>query len=71
MTKKDDIAICYCCGQKRPYPTKQGRWKYKETTAKNWTYVTVREVEEGLEMTIDGDSEPSWWPNNAQWKKVT
>ena len=66
----EDVAICPCCAQKRPYPTRPGRWKYKELGSDAWKFVTVKQDGEGLTMTIDGNDKPSWWPNNAEWQKA-
>jgi len=66
----DDIVPCYCCGQDRPYPTTPGRWRYKSYMGNGWTNVTVEADDEGLTITPDGESEPIWWPNNAQWEKI-
>lgn len=62
--------MCFACGQDRTYPQEAGRWKYRDPIIQHWTYVTVREVEEGFEMTIDGHEQPAWWPEHAMWEKV-
>lgn len=66
-----DEAICGCCGQVRVYPTTEGRWRYKHVYQDTWAYVTTELDEEGLTMKLDGETEPSWWPNSVQWEKVT
>jgi len=67
----DNIVPCHCCGQQRPYPTTPGRWRYRDIVwGGGWTNVTVEADDEGLTITPDGESEPIWWPNNAQWEKI-
>jgi len=68
--KKTHTRPCECCGQSRPYPTEPGRWKYKIRPEGFWHNVTVKEHEEGLTITPDGESEPMWWPSNAQWEEI-
>ncbi len=70
---KDSIP-CSCCGQERPYPQQPGRWRYKTQYSDVWTCVTVEKACDDLDelqMTVDGDDEPAWWPNNVQWEKIT
>ena len=68
MADKTNIKECPCCGQPRPYPTEPCEWKYK--TYCSWYHVTVKQEEEGLTMTHEGETEPAWWPENAEWVKL-
>lgn len=77
MNEIDDVRMCPCCGQMRPYPTTPGIWEFTVDPAlsealgrePHWTTVEVKEHEEGLTITPMRSSEPIWWPNNAQWRK--
>ena len=68
----EDVKQCPCCGQNHPYPTKPGTWEYNENPVTNnvWVRVVVKQDKEGLTMTRVGEQEPSWWPNQAAWRKV-
>jgi len=69
MTDKN-ITPCPCCSQPRPYPTEPGRWKYKTYLDGCWHHVTVKQDDEGLTITPDGETDPIWWPNNATWEQL-
>lgn len=68
--KTKNIEPCPCCGQLRPYPTEPGRWRYKTYGLGDWYTVTVKQDDEGLTMTHDGETKPDWWPGNAEWEQI-
>lgn len=65
---KSNITPCPCCKQPRPYPTEPGEWKYR--TFGGWYHVTIKYDSEGLTMTHEGETEPAWWVENAEWKQI-
>ena len=76
---------CPCCGQLRPYPTEPGEWEYRQYPWLPWSKAKIvkstgkehHEVPEG-ELLFYGtgeaadvfETEPSWWPGYAEWRKL-
>ncbi len=69
MNEKN-ITPCPCCAQPRPYPTEPGSWRYRTYPDGVWHYVIAKYDEEGLTITPNGETDPVWWPNNAEWEQL-
>ena len=75
-SKIHDIGQCVSCGQDRSYPTRPGKWKYKEVPdflgRNQWVVVDVIAGPEDGDLGIipEGQGEPVWWPKQAIWKKL-
>jgi len=81
----DDVKNCPVCGQLRPFPTKPGLWEYREYSSLPWSKAKIvlstgnehHEVPAGEllfygtgETTDTFESEPGWWPERAEWRKI-
>lgn len=71
----DNVTLCSCCGQERPFPTEPGIWEFCEDPLFNhdWVRCIIERheyPEEGMTVTPIGSDEPIWWPKDAKWRKV-
>ena len=49
LTQTTDIKPCPCCGQDRPYPTRPGKWEYKQHYD-NWIKCEIK-ISDGTEFS--------------------